>query len=367
MNPRILGGILIPILFLIVLTKYYKKTLVFSNTIYGKLLFLCVVLFYAEMNIKYGFLALVFVVFFYKIFISGPYGSLPAAPIVSKRTDIPDEPTIVPLIIYQTWHSKQLPPKMAACVENLKKSNPEFEHQLFDDADCRSYIKDNYEEDVLDAYDRLVPGAFKADLWRYCVLYKTGGIYLDIKFQCEPGFSLLELTQDPDTFVLDQPYSNIGVSLETELKMLNSPTFVDSFMNNTAPQLWKNKQVGLYNAVIATIPNNPILYDCIRQIVKNVRTQYYGFRSLYPTGPGLLGEVYFKTEYRNKLPEIKYFNSVVGNYIINKKRKVISQYPEYRQEQKQYPKKGPNFYYNDLWYKQQVYVIVANSDKLVNK
>ena len=31
------------------------------------------------------------------------------------------------------------------------------------------------------AYDCLRPASYKADLWRYCVLYTHGGIYLDVE------------------------------------------------------------------------------------------------------------------------------------------------------------------------------------------
>ena len=40
---------------------------------------------------------------------------------------------IIPLKIFQTWNTKNLPPKMAERVENLKLTNPKFEHFLFDD------------------------------------------------------------------------------------------------------------------------------------------------------------------------------------------------------------------------------------------
>ena len=55
---------------------------------------------------------------------------------------------------------------------------------------CREFIKNNFDLDILNAYDILKPGAFKADLWRCCILYIYGGIYLDIKYGCFAGFKL---------------------------------------------------------------------------------------------------------------------------------------------------------------------------------
>jgi mannosyltransferase OCH1-like enzyme len=314
------------------------------------------------MNLTYGFIALVFVVFYYKL----AYSVETTTGLIKPRTKDPVDTTAVPLILYQTWVSKTLPPKMKACVEKLTKQNPEFEHRLFDDADCRAFIKNNYDSDVLDAYDRLVPGAYKADLWRYCVLYKTGGVYLDIKFQCEPGFSLMEFTKESETFVLDRPYGDLKMPVEVNLAILNAPDFYDQLPKYTEG-MWKNRQIGLYNAVMATAPGNPVLYECIQQIVKNVRNEDYGFGCLYPTGPGLLGEKYFGKSYETRIKKVRFFNSMVGNYILSKNRKVLSHYPEYRQEQTLYSGKGPVFYYPDLWYHRKVYGSVVPLGKKPTK
>ena len=83
---------------------------------------------------------------------------------------------IIPLKIFQTWYTKDLPQAMKERVENLKTIHPRFEHFLFDDNDCRQFIQDHFNTDILNAYDKLIPGAYKADLWRCCVLYIHGGI-----------------------------------------------------------------------------------------------------------------------------------------------------------------------------------------------
>jgi hypothetical protein len=119
---------------------------------------------------------------------------------------------IMPLNIYQTWLTKDLPQAMRLRVERLKRQNPRFKHYLYDDEDCRQFIKNNFDTEVLNAYDRLIPGAYKADLWRLCVLYKWGGIYLDIKLNCINGFRLIELTEK-NHYVKDRPPKSIFYSL----------------------------------------------------------------------------------------------------------------------------------------------------------
>ena len=102
---------------------------------------------------------------------------------------------VIPLNIFQTWHTKKLPPLMENAVNKIKLLNPRFNHQLFDDYDCREFIKKNFTLEILNAYDSLIPGAYKADLWRYCILYKLGGIYLDIKYIPHNGFRFISLTE----------------------------------------------------------------------------------------------------------------------------------------------------------------------------
>jgi hypothetical protein len=123
---------------------------------------------------------------------------------------------------------------------------------------------------------------------------------------------------------------------------------------------WKNKHIGVFTNPIVSVPDNPIFMECINQIVKNVKSGYYGFNALYPTGPGLLGEKYFKGNFENKINKFKYFNSINGTYIMDKERKILSHYPEYREEQKEYGEKNKAGvkYYTVLWNENGIYKTV---------
>ena len=87
----------------------------------------------------------------------------------------------IPKKIFQTWETNQVTPGMYDAVYTWIDKNPDWEYHFFDKDDRRNFIKDNFPKKVLDAYDNLIPGAYKADLWRYCVLYIHGGVYTDIK------------------------------------------------------------------------------------------------------------------------------------------------------------------------------------------
>ena len=182
----------------------------------------------------------------------------------------------IPLVCYTTWHTNELPPKMQSNFDSLCENNPEIQFELFDEEKCRNFIEDNYDKDVLDAYDKLVPSSYKSDLWRYCVLFRLGGIYIDIKYNTANGFKLIELC-GKEHFVLDR----------------------DNY--------WEENQTGVYTALIVTKPRNKILRTCIQTITQNAETYMYGYNALYPTGPGLLGRVYFNNDFVNNIFRINDF------------------------------------------------------------
>jgi mannosyltransferase OCH1-like enzyme len=180
---------------------------------------------------------------------------------------------MIPTNIYQTWHTKLLPPLMANSVKLIKSLNPRFNHYLYDDNDCREFIKNNFKPDVLNAYDSLIPGAYKADLWRYCILFINGGIYLDIKYSPLNGFKFINLTES-EHLVAD--------------------------INN----------IGIYNALMVCLPRNEVLFKSIRQIVENVRNKYYGDNFLEPTGPNLLSKFISTSD---KIVDLKHKELIVDN------------------------------------------------------
>ena len=224
---------------------------------------------------------------------------------------------IIPLKIFQTWNTKNLPIHMNNRVEQLKKNNPRFEHYLYDDNDCREFIKNHFDEHVVNAYDKLIPGAYKADLWRLCVLYIHGGIYMDIKLKCINGFRLIELTEN-NHFVKDRP----------------GPLTV-------------------YNALIVSQKGNPFLWMGICRIIMNVKNNFYGIDALSPTGPRMLGNIILRRKLRTNIDMVHYEK---GGYIIYKNRFVIStEYPEYNKERSEAYSSTKIKRYDIMWRERKIY------------
>ena len=229
--------------------------------------------------------------------------------------DNTNDNTNVPLDIYQTWFSKDLPPGMISCIIKLKKDNPQFKFHLFDDNDCKKFIKEHFGIKVYDVFENLIPGAYKADLWRYCILYKNGGVYLDIKYKPVNEFKFINL-MEKEHWVLDMD---------------------------------KN---GIYNALIVCKPNNEILLKAINKVVENVKNRFYGSNCLEPTGPLMLAELFTKTDKNNFDMYHEIYQSIENKFIFYNGYIIFKNYNEYLNEQRSNEKIG---HYSGLWSSRNIY------------
>ncbi len=113
----------------------------------------------------------------------------------------------IPKTIFQTYKTAKLPALTRWHVGRLKRRNPQYDYQFYDDARIDAFLKEEYGREVYDAYRRIHIGAAKADFFRYAILYKKGGIYLDID-----SLILAKL----DEFIL--PGDRAIISLESNLE-----------------------------------------------------------------------------------------------------------------------------------------------------
>ncbi len=102
----------------------------------------------------------------------------------TRPDPVPVEPPFIPRILWQTTRDRhRIPPKLAACMDRLKATNPGWEHRLFDDESQLAFLRGVCSDRFLQAYARIQRryGAARADLFRYVAVYMHGGAYLDLK------------------------------------------------------------------------------------------------------------------------------------------------------------------------------------------
>ena len=112
----------------------------------------------------------------------------------------------IPKIIHYTFCSQiNLPNEIKLILEHNKKMCKDCKFIFYDDNDCTIFIKNNFGEKIFNAYTSIndAYGAMKADFFRYCVLYKIGGIYIDIKSIIK--YPIFNLINKNDICILDYP------------------------------------------------------------------------------------------------------------------------------------------------------------------
>lgn len=127
--------------------------------------------------------------------------------------------------------------------EALRLLNPEYTYTFYDAQQRRDLIQTSFPSDVVDAYDTLVPGAFQADLFRYCCLYVHGGCYVDLKM----------IPRVPFAAIID-PSSTFLIPLDYERTNSMDPSVGTSYLN----------------ALLCCTPRHPYLLQLIRRVVHNV-------------------------------------------------------------------------------------------------
>eukprot|EP00546_Thalassionema_frauenfeldii_P001299 CAMPEP_0178935728 /NCGR_PEP_ID=MMETSP0786-20121207/24721_1 /TAXON_ID=186022 /ORGANISM="Thalassionema frauenfeldii, Strain CCMP 1798" /LENGTH=272 /DNA_ID=CAMNT_0020613937 /DNA_START=336 /DNA_END=1154 /DNA_ORIENTATION=- len=120
-----------------------------------------------------------------------------------------------------------------------------WEHTFYDDDTAARFLQNHFPPAVYEAYDAILPGAFKADLFRYCVLFIKGGIYADMDV-------LLEA-------------SNLDQVLEADVGFL---------VPQDEPGMGTGHRSCLWNGLLAVAPGHPILAKTIELVVNHIRHRF---------------------------------------------------------------------------------------------
>lgn len=150
----------------------------------------------------------------------------------------------IPRIIHQTYFediTKETFPQLVRLQNTWKASG--WEYRFYSDDTARDYIRANYPERFVSVFDTLLPGAYKADFFRYLVLFKEGGIYADIDVMLDTNLDQF-ITPDLAFFA---PIDSVGVYAD------------ESFC--------------LWNGLIGSAPAHPALANAIEWMVNLVSTR----------------------------------------------------------------------------------------------
>jgi len=191
-----------------------------------------------------------------------------------------DPSRLVPRIVHQTWFedvTQDKYPNMSRLIESFKKSG--WEYKFYTDEDAAQFLATHFPPEIREAYETLRPGAFKADLFRYCVLLIHGGVYADMDIMLE---------------------SNLDLSVSPEIGFM---------VPQDEPGTPVDHRMCLWNGLIAAAPGHPFLAKTIETVVNNVRNRFtsvdvdnlfcpnpelsilHAYDTLFTAGPCILGSV----------------------------------------------------------------------------
>lgn len=161
----------------------------------------------------------------------------------------------IPLIIHRAHNNRYTHQKMfKACHQKWIELNPKYQIIWYTYTQRDLFIKD-FNKRVYNAYKLIKPGAFKADIWRLCVLYKYGGIYVDAYTTPVKDMGYIM------KYLLPQEHNFISV--------------LDC----------KEAGGGVHNGFIISSPRHPFLKQCIDDIVNTIEQRSYTDHVLAVTGP----------------------------------------------------------------------------------
>jgi mannosyltransferase OCH1-like enzyme len=89
----------------------------------------------------------------------------------------------IPKIIHQTWKTDRIPEAWQPWTRTWRVFHPDWQYRLWADEDNRRFVETHY-PDFIETYEGFSYNIQRADAVRYLILYKLGGLYVDLDFEC---------------------------------------------------------------------------------------------------------------------------------------------------------------------------------------
>ena len=174
----------------------------------------------------------------------------------------------IPKKIFQTGETNEVTKGMYDAVHTWIDKNLDWEYHFFDKTARRDFIKKYFSKKALDAYDTLIPGTYKADFWRYCVLYTYGGLYIDSKIELLAS-GLNDVIPKDIEFLSAQEVNPLNKLIKHQINGILDLRILAGF--------------------VVAKPKHPFLKKAIDLVIENIDKGYYGYTPVCPTGPRALG------------------------------------------------------------------------------
>ena len=110
----------------------------------------------------------------------------------------------IPKILHQIYlqGESQIPDNIKCSIAELRNRNPNWEYRFYDEPLILEYLHKNYNDEILKLYLSINESysAARSDFFRYLLMYKEGGVYLDLKSSCSVHFD--SILHEEDEFII---------------------------------------------------------------------------------------------------------------------------------------------------------------------
>jgi len=182
---------------------------------------------------------------------------------------------MIPKIIHQTWKVKVIPDGWKDAVTSCKRVNNGFKYLLWTHESMDTFVK-TYYSGFYKVYKLYKYDIQRCDAFRYLLLYKYGGVYLDLDMICN---------KELDKFV------------HYDLVFARS----------------SNVETYFTNAFFMVVPNHPFFKYCIKHLYENKDNyKYFGkhLHVMYSAGPAFLTDM------------VNNYKNIPNSYTLSKKEYV---------------------------------------------
>lgn len=191
----------------------------------------------------------------------------------NKRFTIPShaEPLLkrkknsaIPRILWQTNFTNRV--TLAVYINYLfnRLLAYDYDYRFMITEDRAEFIKSNYSQEIFESYSRIQIGAAQADFWRLLVLYKYGGVYMDIDAHLVWPLSSIIKTEQTELYIVARKGDITNYFIASKSDNANLKKMIDvvfkNIEENTITNVYELTGPGIFNQVLDIKEVNTISY-----------------------------------------------------------------------------------------------------------